>query len=74
MDWIFGGDNNNNVPIGAIQRILDYENRKTTEIYLHSIGQAERDAITVLERAGRNPHTESHTEANSVGIQIAVNS
>ncbi len=65
---------NNNVPIGAIQRILGHENRKTTEIYLHSIAQAERDAMAVFERASRNSHTESHTEANSVGIQIAVNS
>jgi len=65
---------NNNVPIGAIQRILGHENRKTTEIYLHSIGQAERDAMTVFERASGNSHTESHTEANSVGIQIAVTS
>lgn len=38
-----------NVPMGAIQRLLGHENRQTTEIYLHSIGQSERDAIQVLE-------------------------
>jgi integrase len=36
----------NNVPIGAIQRILGHENRTTTEIYLHSIGNAERVKMT----------------------------
>jgi integrase len=40
-----------NVPISAIQRILGHENRTTTEIYLHSIGDTERVAIAAYEQA-----------------------
>ena len=45
------------VPIGSIQRILGHESRKTTEVYLHSIGDAERDAILVFEREARKIDT-----------------
>jgi integrase len=53
---------NSNVPISSIQRILGHENRTTTEIYLHSIGEAERSAIAVFESVQQKSHTDSHTQ------------
>jgi len=48
-----------NVPIGSIQKILGHEQRTTTEIYLHSIGEAEREAMEIFEK-------ESESEDDSV--------
>jgi integrase len=53
---------NNNVPIGVTQRLLGHEQRTTTEIYLHSLGNDASDAMIVFERARKNSHTDSHTE------------
>jgi integrase len=45
-----------NVNLGSIQRILGHENRTTIEIYLHSIGEAERDAMKVFDRLAKDSH------------------
>jgi integrase len=39
----------NKVSTSTIQKILGHENRKTTEIYLHSVGDAEREAMLLFE-------------------------
>jgi len=56
---------NSGVPIGSIQRILGHEQRSTTEVYLQSIGNSERQAMAVFEEASNNSHTDSHTKVTN---------
>jgi len=51
-----------NIPIWSIQRILGHENRATTEIYLHSVGNSEIKAIQEYEHAKQKSHIDSHAK------------
>jgi integrase len=52
----------NRVPVGTIQKILGHEDRKTTELYLHSMGEDTRVAMAIFEQVSQKSHTDSHTE------------
>jgi hypothetical protein len=50
-------------PYGSV--IDEHENRKTTEIHLHSIGDLEKQAMAVFERALEKSHTDAHPGSDS---------
>jgi integrase len=63
-----------NVPKGSIQRILGHERRETTEIYLHSIGESEREAIRIMEEAllpGQSTKCAHETEISKCAHECA---
>jgi integrase len=41
----------NRVPTSTIQKILGHEDRRTTEIYLHSLNEEERLAMAKFEQS-----------------------
>jgi len=39
--------------VSSIQKLLGHESRLTTEIYLHSLGESEKEAMVIFERASQ---------------------
>ena len=56
---------NAGVNTGSIRRILGHEKRSTTEIYLHSIGDSEREAMDIFEQANKRFEKKSHIKSHT---------
>jgi hypothetical protein len=55
---------------GFIQRRLGHENRKTIEIFLHSIHDAERQAMVIYEQARKKSQTNPQTEEPAKKMRV----
>ncbi len=55
------------VNIRTIQRVLGHESRTTTEIYIHSIGESEREAMAIFEKFSHDSHSETKKELSPTG-------
>jgi len=52
---------NANVPVGPIGKIPGHSYRRTTEIYLHNLGDVERQAMAVFEQVSKKTLTPTLT-------------
>ncbi len=57
---------NNGLPLGSIQRILGHESQRTTEIYLHTLGKAEREAIELFEQVSETKFSHGFTHGGII--------
>jgi hypothetical protein len=58
----------NKVSRGCIQRILGHRNQRTTELYLHSLGNAEQKAMEIFEEITEKGLTQSLTQTQPSGL------
>lgn len=58
----------NKVSRGCIQRILGHRNQRTTELYLHSLGNAERKAMEIFEEITEKSLTQNLTQTQPSGL------
>lgn len=61
-----------NVSRGSIQRILGHRSQKTTELYLHSLGNSEREAMEIFEEITKKSLTQSLTQVRRSGLDRMV--
>jgi len=63
--WILKLDQNGNI---SWQKTYGESLTQVAEIYLHSIGDAEREAMKIFEQISEKSHTDSHIEQNTTKL------